>query len=219
MGAVWLCARTNCHCAGGDWRKGRVKASFRRSVGCDAPRQPSRHLVGKASACTSIHRHCQRRQRRVISRDNMENFSGQSRTHSDQRGNSMTIGKPFQKGRSGNPGGRPKVVAEVKELARKHTGKAIETLVSIMDNPKAAPAARVSAANALLDRGYGKPPQHITGEGGPSYVVRLPEPAKNAEEWLATVNKPMLVSQPLADDGHVSDNQLNTNDNDEDSTS
>jgi uncharacterized protein DUF5681 len=90
----------------------------------------------------------------------------------------MTIGKPFQKGRSGNPGGRPKVVAEVKELARAHTDKAIETLVSIMDNPKAAPVARVSAANALLDRGYGKPPQHISGEGGPSYVVRLPEPCK-----------------------------------------
>ena len=73
---------------------------------------------------------------------------------------------PFKKGQSGNPGGRPKVVAEVKELARAHTGKAIETLVSIMDNPKAAPAARVSAANALLDRGYGKPPQHITARAG-----------------------------------------------------
>ena len=69
----------------------------------------------------------------------------------------MTIGKPFKKGQSGNPGGRPKVIAEVKELAREHTGAAIETLVSIMANPKAAPAARVSAANALLDRGYGKP--------------------------------------------------------------
>jgi hypothetical protein len=64
----------------------------------------------------------------------------------------MKIGKPFKKGQSGNPGGRPKVVAEVKELARAHTGKAIETLVSIMTNPKCAPAARVSAANALLDR-------------------------------------------------------------------
>ena len=126
---------------------------------------------------------------------------------------------PFKKGQSGNPGGRPKVIAEVKELAREHTGKAVETLVSIMTNPKAAAAARVSAANALLDRGYGKPPQHITGEGGPSFVVRLPGPANNAEEWLATVNKPMLVSQPLADDRHVSDNQLNTNDNDEHSTS
>ena len=110
----------------------------------------------------------------------------------------MTIGKPFQKGRSGNPGGRPKVVAEVKELARAHTREAIETLVSIMSNPKAAPAARVSAANALLDRGYGKPPQHITGEGGPSFVVRLPEPAKDAESWLASVNKPMLTGETVA---------------------
>ena len=99
----------------------------------------------------------------------------------------MTIGKPFKKGQSGNPGGRPKVIAEVKELARAHTGEAIGTLVSIMTNPKYAPAARVSAANALLDRGYGKPPQHITGEGGPSYVVRLPEPCKTAGEWIASL--------------------------------
>ena len=55
----------------------------------------------------------------------------------------MTIGKPFKKGQSGNPGGRPKVVAEVKELARAHTAEAIQTLVSIMTNPQSAPAARV----------------------------------------------------------------------------
>ena len=48
----------------------------------------------------------------------------------------MTIGKPFEKGQSGNPGGRPKVVAEIKELARAHTGVAIKTLVSIMTNPQ-----------------------------------------------------------------------------------
>src|SRR2546423_4516664 len=97
----------------------------------------------------------------------------------------MTIGKPFKKGQSGNPGGRPKVIAEVKELARAHTGEAIQTLVSIMTNPKSAPAARVSAANALLDRGYGKPPQHITTEGGTSYVIRAPWPSKDTEEWEA----------------------------------
>ena len=94
---------------------------------------------------------------------------------------------PFHKGQSGNPGGRPKVLAEVKELAREHTGEAIQTLVSIMTNPKSAPAARVSAANSLLDRGHGKPPQHITGEGGPSFVIRAPEPSKTAEEWEASL--------------------------------
>jgi hypothetical protein len=101
----------------------------------------------------------------------------------------MKIGKPFEKGRSGNPGGRPKVVAEVKELARAHTSEAIETLVSIMTDPKGAAAARVSAANALLDRGYGKPPQHVTGEVATSYVARLPEPAKSVADAR---NKPLL---------------------------
>jgi hypothetical protein len=56
-----------------------------------------------------------------------------------------------------------------------------------MANPKSPPAARVSAANALLDRGYGKPPQHITDESARSFVARLPEPCKTAEEWEAWV--------------------------------
>jgi len=99
----------------------------------------------------------------------------------------MSIGRPFQKGQSGNPGGRPKEIAEVKELAREHMPAAIKALVSIMNNTKASDAARVSAATALLDRGYGKPAQHLTGESGTSYVVRLPEVANSAEEWLAWV--------------------------------
>lgn len=65
------------------------------------------------------------------------------------------------KGKSGNPGGRPKVVAEVKELARQYTTDAISALAEICKNPKAPPAARVAAAQALLDRGYGKPTQFI----------------------------------------------------------
>jgi Family of unknown function (DUF5681) len=123
---------------------------------------------------------------------------------------------PFKKGKSGNPGGRPKVVAEVKELARAHTREAIETLVSIMTNSKAAAAARVSAANALLDRGYGKPPQHITGEVGVSYVARLPEPAKTAEEWTASLtnvqNKPLLSASVCRQDEANADKPNDIND-------
>lgn len=73
-------------------------------------------------------------------------------------------GKPFAKGRSGNPGGRPKESDDVKALARQHTVAAITRLVYWMgtDNPKAS----VSASVALLDRAWGKAPQALTGEDG-----------------------------------------------------
>ena len=50
------------------------------------------------------------------------------------------------------------MVAEVRELARKHTAKAIEALAAILDDENAPPSARVAAAGALLDRAAGKPP-------------------------------------------------------------
>lgn len=72
---------------------------------------------------------------------------------------------PFQPGQSGNPGGRPKASARVRDAAREHTESAIDVLVSIMTNTDAATAARVAAASAILDRGYGKPTQPIDGDG------------------------------------------------------
>ncbi len=69
---------------------------------------------------------------------------------------------PFVKGQSGNPGGRPNVVGEVQQLARQHTTAALQTLVSVMSDEEAPAAARVAAANAVLDRGYGRPPQAMT---------------------------------------------------------
>ena len=62
----------------------------------------------------------------------------------------------FAPGRSGNPGGRPPEVGRVKELARAHTEEALGTLVAIMRNGKSPAAARLRAAELLLDRGWGK---------------------------------------------------------------
>lgn len=47
-------------------------------------------------------------------------------------------------------------VFEIRSLARSHTRTAVRVLVGIMRNKDAIPAARVSAANAILDRGWGK---------------------------------------------------------------
>lgn len=70
---------------------------------------------------------------------------------------------PFVKGKSGNPSGRPKEIGHVRDLARAQTEKAIQTLIDIQgDGTQPAPA-RVAAAQALLDRAWGKPSQAIGG--------------------------------------------------------
>ena len=62
----------------------------------------------------------------------------------------------FPKGQSGNPGGRPRDEQKVAELARSYTTEAIETLVELMRSGNDE-LVRGTAAQALLDRGWGKP--------------------------------------------------------------
>ena len=46
---------------------------------------------------------------------------------------------------------------DIKDRARAHAMAAIDVLAEIMTNPNAPAAARISAAKAILDRGFGKP--------------------------------------------------------------
>lgn len=75
---------------------------------------------------------------------------------------------PFQPGQSGNPSGRPKQDPAIKEAARAHAERALAVFVANMEDEN--PAVRHKAAEAILDRAYGKPAQAIAGPDGEGAV-------------------------------------------------
>lgn len=65
-----------------------------------------------------------------------------------------------------------KPILDMRSAARAHTAMCIRTLAHVAASPRCAPAARVVAANSLLDRGWGKPDQvHAGPDGGPIQVI------------------------------------------------
>lgn len=71
---------------------------------------------------------------------------------------------------------RTRAPIEIRALARSHTRMALKVLVGIMRNDAATPAVRLSAANAVLDRGWGKAAQPIeNGEEGAVETVHRVE--------------------------------------------
>jgi hypothetical protein len=69
-------------------------------------------------------------------------------------------GKPWQPGQSGNPGGRPVIAREVRDLARSHGPEAIAKLAHLMRSSKD-DRVQLAAAEELLNRGYGRPMQQV----------------------------------------------------------
>ena len=71
---------------------------------------------------------------------------------------------------------RARTLTEIRSLARGHTRTALRVLVGIMRRDEATPAVRLSAANAILDRGWGKAAQPIeNGEDGASELIHRVE--------------------------------------------
>ena len=78
---------------------------------------------------------------------------------------------PFVKGQSGSPAGRSKADLSIRDAARLHGEAAIAKLVEFLgcDDRRVA----LAAAQALLDRGFGKPAQSIELTGDADNPVHL----------------------------------------------
>ena len=67
--------------------------------------------------------------------------------------------------RGGRVKGVPnKATRSLREIARQYTDEAVKALVKVLKDEGEPAAARVSAANAILDRGYGKPSVVVNGD-------------------------------------------------------
>ena len=90
----------------------------------------------------------------------------------------------FVKGFTGNAGGRPRDEHKVAELARSYTTEAIDTLVDLMRHGKD-DRVRGTAAQALLERGWGKPRVEVATthkSDSESFIEALQEVAVKVRE-------------------------------------
>jgi hypothetical protein len=118
----------------------------------------------------------------------------------------------FVKGRSGNPGGRPKnppefapntddpdgadrrTVGNLVVEARKYSGLAVDTLVELTKNTHT-DSTRFAAATALLDRGYGRPAQSLDLHLSADAITKRLSDMTDAE--LAALEARMIAAAPI----------------------
>lgn len=77
-----------------------------------------------------------------------------------------------REGAGRKPGAVSKAKIDIAERAKTHGEAALRTLVDVMQDNEAPHSARVSAANAILDRGFGKPMQAISHSGEIATVTK-----------------------------------------------
>ena len=83
-------------------------------------------------------------------------------------------GKGFKPGQSGNPSGRPKgIAAKAREIIGDDPTELLEVFLEIAHNPAEKAADRKAAAEALLDRAYGKAPSFAPVDGDPLDLLSI----------------------------------------------
>lgn len=92
-----------------------------------------------------------------------------------------------REGAGRKPGSPSRLTTEngvpLSDLARQHTPMAISTLVEIASNKALSPAARVTAATALLDRAHGRPVQSVEHSGPNGTPMQHATTALTAQEF------------------------------------
>lgn len=105
--------------------------------------------------------------------------------------NSSASDKPwqFQKGKSGNPSGRPKADPNVKEMLKAAAPGAVKLLTETMNDPTVKIDMRIRCAETVLDRVYGKATQPIEGAVFTATAQISEEDAQKALEALGYERK------------------------------
>ena len=110
-----------------------------------------------------------------------------------------TTNGQFLKGESGNPGGRPKLPAEMREIFQSRGLEAAEILVKQLHASD--PRVSVAAAREILDRAYGKPVQSINVDREERIKLIAVVPAKSAstEDWLKAIGEQKVIEHQPTD--------------------
>lgn len=97
---------------------------------------------------------------------------------------------------AGRPvGSRSRANVDLREAAQAFTRSAVATLATIMRDKEQPAAARVSAANAILDRAHGKPKQAMEHTGAGGGPIRHVDLSNLTDEQLDTLEN---IFGPLA---------------------
>ena len=102
----------------------------------------------------------------------------------------------------------PKNLGHIQSLARSHTRTAIKVLAGIMNEKTCQPMARIVAAKALLDRGWGKCAEthHVdVNDGGTllKVVNEIVHVYETREEIEFNDQTPLLEINPSKKDGNT----------------
>lgn len=95
------------------------------------------------------------------------------------------FGRPFQKGQSGNPKGRPKQTQQQKDALmqiRQLAPTAAERLREIIADPDTKPDVQLRAIDIILDRAYGKAAAQVSVTAGSFEALNAAFEALNGGE-------------------------------------